>query len=140
MESSGVVVREPLRKSEVRLFRDGIAECLADARNEQNHNQNRLTLAYTAILKCALLALRAIDLRMKPVRGHHIFAMESLAETLGADAQEVDYLRDLAQARHQEIYSAVPVTDSDVAGAIEAAMGLAQRLDTSLQARGLLAP
>jgi hypothetical protein len=133
------LVREPLRKSEIRQLRDGIAECLADAGNEQNHNPNQLTLAYTAILKCALLALRAIDLRMKPVRGHHVYAMESLRETLGTDSQDVDYLRDLAQARHQEIYGARPVTDGEVEEAIETATALTQKLDTWLKARGLLA-
>jgi hypothetical protein len=93
MQSNGILVREPLRKSEIRQLRDGIAECLADAGNEQNHNPNRLTLAYTAILKCALLALRAIDLRMKPVRGHHVYAMESLGETLEVDSGRIDYRR-----------------------------------------------
>jgi len=119
-------------------LRDGIAECLADAVNEQNHNPNRLTLAYTAILKCALLALRALDLRMKPVRGHHIYAMESLGETLGTDSHEVDYLRELAQARHQEMYESRPVTDGEVEEAIETATALAHKLDTWLKARGLL--
>ncbi|MDD5219588.1 MAG: hypothetical protein PHV11_03370 [Candidatus Bipolaricaulis sp.] len=97
-------------------------------------------LAYTAILKCSLLALRARNLRMKPSSGHHRLAMESLHHTLGVPVEDVDYLCDLAQMRNDDMYESTPASDSDISEAIDFAARLSDTLDAWLREKGLLVP
>lgn len=139
MEMNGFLVREEFRKGEVAEFRSAIAGCLADARNADNFAPNRLELAYKAILKSALLALRVRGLRLKSSQGHHRFAMESLEYTIGVIVTDVDYFCDLAQMRHDDMYNSTPVSDADLQDAIAAATTLSTRLDAWLRDAGLLA-
>lgn len=137
MVLSGAVVREPLRRIEVKLFRNAISERLADAGNKGNHNLSRLDLAYTAILHCALLALRVEGLRAKSVSGHHRYAIESLAGTMGTIPGDIDYFLELSRTRGQDIYEPAPVTDEEVKEALEAATELARNLDRWLEGRSI---
>jgi hypothetical protein len=134
---NGAAVSEPLREIEVTLFRNAIVERLADAKNKTNHNPSRLDNAYTAILDCALLSLRVEGLRTKAVQGHHRYIIESLAETMGIPAGDIDYFLDLSRTRGQDIYQPQPVTDEDAEEAIEAATELARKLDRWLEGRGI---
>jgi hypothetical protein len=47
----------------------------------------RFTAAYTAVLTSANIALRATGYRVPPQPGHHLRALDSLAETMGADGR-----------------------------------------------------
>lgn len=118
--------------------RSAIADCLADARNTDIHAPNRLELAYKAILKCALLALRAGGLRLKSSQGHHRYALESLQHTLGVPIEDVDYFCDLAQTRHDDMYSSAPVSDNDLGDVMTAAADLSDTLDSWLREKDLL--
>lgn len=139
MEMNGFLVRERFRRNEVSEFRSSIAGCLADARNTENYAPNRLELAYKAILKSALLALRVRDLRLKSSQGHHRYAMESLQYTLDVPAEDVDYFCDLAQMRHDDMYNSRPVSDADLRDALDAATALSRTLDERLRENGHLA-
>lgn len=139
MEMNGFLVRERFHKSEVGQARVSIAGCLADARNTDNYAPNRLEMAYKAIMKCALLALRVRSLRLKSSQGHHRHAMESLQYTLDVSAQDVDYFCDLAQTRHDDMYDSRPVSEADLRDAVETAAALSESLDAWLRKIGLLA-
>jgi predicted RNase H-like nuclease (RuvC/YqgF family) len=112
---------------------------LEDARNTSNHNVTRLEQAYNAILNCAWLALRVEGYRPKSVPGHHQLVIESLAETMGIDNGDVDYFLELAGTRNRDLYDAMPITETDVAEAIEAAANLAEKLERWLDGRGVQA-
>jgi hypothetical protein len=138
MISGRYIEREPLRGREVKQFRDRIADRLADANNTSNHGHTRLGLAYSAILDCALLLLRAHGYRLRSVRGHHEIAIEFLGEIMGVGPVDMDYYLELAHMRHDDLYEAAPVTDTEVEEAIEAATELAEKLDRWLNGRDLL--
>jgi len=129
LESSGDLVRQDLSTGEVARFRASIQELLADAGNKTNSSQTRLGLAYSAILKCALLALRIEGYRTKSKQGHHRVALETLAETLGVDDKDIDYFLELSRTRSDQLYEAMPATDSDAADAVRAATELAENVN-----------
>ncbi|MEW5826377.1 MAG: hypothetical protein AB1778_06045, partial [Candidatus Bipolaricaulota bacterium] len=117
---------------------EAIRERLTDAGNPRNHNLTRLELACHAILSCAWIALRAEGYR--PSRGdrHHQVTLESLADTLGAPAGDIDYFLDLARMRHATLYDAVVLAGTDIEAAIAAAADLSHKLEAWLKPRGPL--
>ena len=127
--------REALSSGEVERFKRSIRERLTDAGNETNSNRTRLESAYHAIINCALIALRVEGYRARSVQGHHRVLLESLADSLGTRTVDIDFFLDLATTRGNDIYDARPVTDGDVADAIEAATELESRLLVWLGAR-----
>lgn len=135
MELSGNVSREPLTSGEVARFQASIKERLEDANNTQNSNRTRLEQAYHVIFNCAWIALRVDGYRAKSMPGHHRVVLESMAETMGTDNRDIDYFLDLSRARGLDLYEAMPVPDSDVDDAIEAAKRLAEKLNDWLEVR-----
>ena len=131
------IIREPLSSGEVSRFNESIAQRLEDANNTSNYNLTRLELAYYAILNCELLALRVDGYRVRSAPGHHIVALESLADTMGADNRDIDYFLELSKTRGRSLYDATPISDSDVFDAVEAATALAEQLSAWLDARGV---
>lgn len=129
LELSGDLAREDLVTGEVARFQDSIQERLTDASNPSNSNRTRLELAYSAILDCALLALRVEGFRVKSKQGHHRIALESLAETVGIGNEDIDYFLELSHTRGDVLYEAIPVSDSDARDAVEAATQPAEKLD-----------
>jgi hypothetical protein len=125
---SGALEREELTTGEVPRFQAAIAERLSDANIKANSNRTRLELAYHTILDCALLALRVDGYRVKAMPGHHRTSLDTLAETLGTSDKDIDYFHELARTRGAGLYEAMPISDSDVRDAIEAATQLAERL------------
>jgi len=125
---SGALEREELTTGEVLRFQTSIDERLSDANITANSNRTRLELAYHTILDCALLALRVDGYRVRAMPGHHRIALDTLAETMGIGDRDIDYFQELARLRGAGIYEAMPVSDSDVGDAIEAANQLAERL------------
>ena len=79
----GELSREPASAGEIRRLIDAATRRLKDAANTSIHPETRLEQAYHAILNCALVALRAENLRAVNGPGKHRFAIESLADTLG---------------------------------------------------------
>ncbi|MCK5584915.1 hypothetical protein KAJ02_02475 [Candidatus Bipolaricaulota bacterium] len=135
MELSGHVSREPLTSGEVARFRESIRERLEDANNTKNSNRTRLEQAYHAIFNCAWIALRVDGYRANSMPGHHRVVLESMAGTMGADNRDIDYFLELARVRGSDLYDAMPVSDSDVDDAIEAATKLAEQLSEWLEVR-----
>ena len=131
------ISREPPTSGEVPRFRESIKNRLEDANNTSNHNQTRLEQAYYAIFNCAWIALRVDGYRANSGRGHHRVVLESLEHTMGADNKDIDYFLDLSRTRGSDLYDAIPVTDTDVSEAIEAATSLAEKLASWLDARGV---
>jgi len=124
---NGYLDRESLTTGDVQKYKEAIGECLADANNDTNANRTRLLLAYDAILKCALLALRVDGYRLKATQGHHQIALETLAETVGSTDADIDYFSELSRIRHADVYDSQVVSDSDVKEAIEAANQLEKK-------------
>jgi hypothetical protein len=135
MELSGHISREPLTSGEVARFQDSIKERLGDAGNANNSNRTRLEQAYHAIFNCAWIALRVDGYRASSMPGHHRVVLESMAETMGTANEDIDYFLDLSRARGLDLYEAMPVSDSDVDDAIEAATKLVEKLNDWLEAR-----
>jgi len=135
MELSGELSREALTSGEVARHLGAIEERLQAANLEANPNRTRLEQAYCAILSSARIALRVEGYRVTSSRRHHQVALEALADTLGAEAEDIDYFLSLSGERHNDIYDAAPVTDSDVADAIDAATSLAGKLRAWLEVR-----
>ena len=56
---------------------------------------------------------------------------------MGVGNEDIDYFLDLSRTRGSDLYDAIPVTDTDVSEAIEAATSLAEKLASWLDARGV---
>jgi hypothetical protein len=137
MELSGDLTREALTTGEVPRHREAIRDRLRDANNEENSSRTRLEQAYYAILTCARIALRVDGYRVSSVRGHHRITLETLRETMGVDAESIDYYSQLSRIRNSDLYDAMPVGESDASEAVEEAAKLVERLDTWLEGRGI---
>lgn len=89
--------------------------------------------AYTAILNCALAALRAEGAR--PVRGsgQHVHTLESLRFTVGVDEEHLGYYQTLRSLRHRGLYEGfTDVSQSQAEEAVEEARWLQGQLATWL--------
>jgi hypothetical protein len=101
---------EPSSADEIRGMLEVGERSLKDARVEAISDDLRFTAAYTAVLTAANIALRATGYRVPPQSGHHLRALDSLAETMGADGRLIRKLKAFAVKRGQATY--------DFAGAI----------------------
>ena len=113
-----------------------IARRLEDARNLSIHAETRLGQAYHAILNCALVALRANNLRPVNGPGKHFYALESLLHTLGVEQKRVDYYQGLRDLRNKDIYEgSIHLSEREVEEAIEEAVWLQEHLHAWLAER-----
>jgi len=113
-----------------------IARRLEDAKNPTIHPETRLEQAYHAILNCALVALRANDLRPVNGPGKHFYALESLLHTMGVEHKRVDYYQELRDLRNKDIYEgSIHVSEREVEEAIEEAVWLQELLRTWMEER-----
>ena len=99
------VCRENAAPGEIDRLLTAITRRLDDAGNEANHPETRLEQAYHAILTCALVGLRTHGLRPSNRPGHHVVALESLADTLGIAHDRVDYFQTLRDLRNKGLYT-----------------------------------
>ncbi|MBU1023852.1 hypothetical protein KKB99_06185 [bacterium] len=63
-----------------------------------------MNFAYTVILLCATIALRALGFRVKSKQEYHYRSIETLRHTLKCSKEEVEYYHILREKRHQDIY------------------------------------
>jgi len=100
----GELERLPPTVGEIPALLKTINRRIEDATNPSNHPETRLEQAYTAILNCALAALRAEGAR--PVRGtrQHVHILESLRFTVGVEAERLGYYHMLRSLRHRGFY------------------------------------
>jgi hypothetical protein len=132
----GEVVREKLARGEVDRLLDAVSRRLEDAAHASLHPETRLEQAYHAILGCAMVGLRAHGLRVADRPGHHVVAIESLAQTLGVASERVDYLQTLRDLRNKDIYTgSAHISEAQAEEAVEEARKLAHDTALWLQAR-----
>ncbi len=99
------IAREPLGPGEIDRLLATVDRRLEDASHASLHPETRLEQAYHAILGCAVIGLRAHGLRPVDRPGHHVVALESLADTLGITLDRIDYFQTLRDLRNKDIYT-----------------------------------
>lgn len=101
------------------------ARSLADAGNTVNSNAGRFTMAYTAIMEAAQVALFANGWRpSKSEGGHHVTMVQSLVHTLGMEAVRMRVLDSIRHKRNVIDYSGDDADPSEVRLAVDAARDL----------------
>jgi len=129
--------REPAQSGEIRRLIDAATRRLEDAANTSIHPETRLEQAYHAILNCALVGLRAENLRAVNAPGKHRFVLESLADTLGTAPGLIAYFQQLRDLRHRDIYEgSIHVSEREAEDAVTEASRLLEHLRAWLEARG----
>jgi len=129
----GELERLPPTVGEIPALRRTICRRIEDAANSTNHPETRLEQAYTAILNCALAALRAEGAR--PVRGtrQRVHILQSLRFTVGVAAERLGYYHTLRSLRHRGLYEGFTnVSKSQAEEAVEEARWLQDRLEAWL--------
>jgi len=140
MSLEEMVLRDELRReaatsSEIDRLRAAIARRLDDARNLSIHPEARLEQAYQAVFSCAWMALRELGLRAVSARGQHRVVLESLAETLGVEVEDIDFFLELLHLRNRDLYEAIPVSTESAEEATAAAAQLFERMLAWLERR-----
>jgi len=136
MVRRGELERLPSTVGEIPALRRTICRRIEDAANPTNHPETRLEQAYTAILNCALAALRAEGAR--PVRGtgQHVHTLESLRFTVGVEKERLAYYHTLRSLRHRGLYEGfIDVPQSQAEEAVAEARWLKDRLEAWLADR-----
>ncbi|MFC2099308.1 hypothetical protein ACFLSF_00540 [Candidatus Bipolaricaulota bacterium] len=132
----GELIREPASSGEIRRLIDAATRRLEDAANTSIHPETRLEQAYHAILNCALIALRAENLRAVNAPGKHRVVLESLEDTFGTPPDLIAYFQQLRNLRHRDIYEgSIHVSEHEAEDAVTEASGLLEHLRTWLEAR-----
>jgi hypothetical protein len=125
------IVREALGAGEIDRLLATVDRRLEDASLASLHPETRLEQAYHAILGCAVIGLRSVD---RP--GHHVVALESLADTLGVMLDRIDYFQTLRDLRNKDIYTGSShVSDTQALEAVEEACRLAADTRRWLESR-----
>lgn len=121
--------REKAMPGEIERMLNAVERRLQDAGHADIHPETRLEQAYHVILGCALIGLRAHDLRLVNRPGHHVVAVESLADTLSISPGRIDYFQTLRDLRNKDLYTGrTSISDSQAAEAVEEARELVQDL------------
>lgn len=112
-------------REEIAKLLKGAARSLKDAENRSNSNFSRLTLAYTAIMEAAQVALFANGYRpSKSEGGHHMTMVQSLVHTIGMEPARMRVLDSIRHKRNVIDYSGEDVEPSEVREALAAAKAL----------------
>ncbi|MBN1859015.1 hypothetical protein JW848_07415 [Candidatus Bipolaricaulota bacterium] len=128
--------REKVVPGEIERMLSTVRRRLQDADHGDIHPETRLEQAYHAILGCALIALRAHDLRTTNRPGHHMVALESLEETVGLPIDRIDYFQTLRDLRNKDLYTGgTHIGESQAREAVEEAGKLAEDLEVWLATR-----
>lgn len=130
------IVRELLGTGEIDRLLATVDRRLEDASLASLHPETRLEQAYHAILGCAVIGLRAHGLRAVNRPGHHVVALESLADTLGIKLDRIDYFQTLRDLRNKDIYTGSShVSDTQALEAVEEARRLVAEIKDWLRKR-----
>ncbi len=131
------IVREKPVLGEIDRLLEAVERRLEDAAHASIHPETRLEQAYHAILGCAMVGLRAHGLRTVDRPGHHVVALESLADTVGISIDRIDYFQTLRDLRNKDLYTgSTHIGDSQAAEAVEEARKLAADAKRWLDQRG----
>lgn len=103
----------------------GAARSLKDAQNPSMSNAGRFTMAYTAAMEAALVALYANGYRpSKSEGGHHMTMIQALVHTIGLEPARMMVLDRHRHARNAIDYSGDDVEEPQLHSAIAAAAAL----------------
>jgi hypothetical protein len=128
------LAREALGAGEINRLLATVDRRLEDAAHTSLHPETRLEQAYHAILGCAVVGLRARGLRTVDRPGHHVVALESLADTIGVSIDRIDYFQTLRDLRNKDIYTGSShVSGTQADEAVEEARRLADDARTWVQ-------
>ena len=128
LETIGDIERFDCDREEINGLLKKAERKLADSRFEKNSEGTRFELAYTVILTCATIALRASNFRIKKKSGHHFISIETLRHTMCLDKKTVDYFQTMRELRHRDIYAPdLLIMKSDLDEAINEAEKLVTR-------------
>lgn len=129
--------REKAVPGEIERMLSAVERRLQDAEHENIHPETRLEQAYHVILGCALVALRSHDLRLVNRPGHHVVALDSLADTMGLSPARIDYFQTLRDLRNRDLYTgSAHISVTQAVEAVEEARRLVQELTSWLAQRG----
>lgn len=125
----GSLLAQPADPVELRRLLQAARRSLADARRSELAPESRFDLGYTAIMHCAIAALRLHGYRLSTSKpGHHQTAVQSLALTLGVPPTRIAALDALRRKRNGIDYEADTVSEVMVEGCVEAAGDLVAML------------
>jgi len=128
--------REKAIPGEIERMLNAVERRLQDAEHTDIHAETRLEQAYHVILGCAIIGLRAHDLRLTNRPGHHVTALDSLADTLGISLDRIDYFQTLRDLRNKDLYTGrTYISDSQAVEAVGEARKLVQDLTAWLAQR-----
>lgn len=112
-------------REEIHKLLHGAARSLKDAGNTSVSNASRLTLACTAIMEAAQVALFANGYRPSKSEGsHHMTMLQSLVHTIGMEPARMRVLDSIRHKRNVNDYSGEEVEPSEVREAVAAAKSL----------------
>jgi uncharacterized protein (UPF0332 family) len=112
-------------RAEIDKLLAGAERNLRDAGNDSISNAARLTLAYTASMEAAQVALFANGWRpSKSEGGHHMTMVQSLVHTIGLEVIRMQVLDRIRHKRNIIDYSGEDAEPSEVRQAIAAAEAL----------------
>jgi hypothetical protein len=131
------IAREALGADEIDRLLATVDRRLEDASLASLHPETRLEQAYHAILGCAVIGLRAHGLRAVDRPGHHVVALESLADTVGVSMDRIDYFQTLRDLRNKDLYTGTThISDTQALEAVEEARRLTADTRRWLEGRG----
>jgi hypothetical protein len=118
---------EPAADTVKRLL-DGSTRHIADSKIAAVSAETRFVSAYTAVRMLADIGLNASGFRTRSsVPGHHIVAIQALAETLGIEERVIARLDHLRKLRNAAEYSGDIIPESAVAECVTQAEALHTR-------------
>jgi hypothetical protein len=108
---------------------DSCSRCLADAREQAISPENRLDIAYRAIMQLAMVALWANGFRpSKSKPGHHQTMIQSLVHTVGLGNDQMLLLNSFRGQRNAIDYTGEDVDEGSVEACVEAGEDLMQHV------------
>lgn len=87
LAEAGLIKAEPTSTRELGGLLESASQLLKDARNPQNSETTRFSVAYQAAHSLALAAMRARDYRPSQGPGHRAIVFQALAHTIGAPVE-----------------------------------------------------
>jgi len=107
--------------NQVRKMLESSTRCLTDAQKEIISSENRLDIAYRAIMQLAVVALWANGYRASTNKpGHHQTVIQSLVHSVGLDNDEMLLLNNFRGRRNAIDYTGEEVDEGSVAACIAA--------------------
>ena len=133
---TGQLKRHETDAAEVRRLLQAAQRNLSDSKAVNISPETRFDAAYKAVTQAGLIALMASGFRPdtnKP--GHHMTVVQSLADTVGLDAERVAVLDALRRKRNLSDYTGDDIDHASVDACIDEAQRLLKEVEAWLRKR-----